>query len=252
MDTTLLKQAGLTDGEARAYLALLGLGPSTTGPIVKQSGITKSIIYRILYRLEQKGLVSHVVKEKTMHYQAASPSSLLEYIEKREAELGESRKRMEEYLPKLLDMQKTAKASEAQVYFGFRGMISAHENTYLRLSKGEEYFYLGVPQEQPKHYHAYWQRDHMRRVKAGIKCRLLFHPKTGGKVLENRNAYPGCDARYMPLEINTPVWIMGYKDVTMISMVSSDPITVEIVNQEIANSFRKYFEEFWEQSRKQK
>ena len=37
----MLSQAGLTDGESRAYLALLELGPSTTGPIVDRSGVSR-------------------------------------------------------------------------------------------------------------------------------------------------------------------------------------------------------------------
>jgi len=60
-----LKQIGLTDGEARAYFALLEIGPSTVGPIVARSNIAYSRIYEVLNRLIEKGLVSFVSKEKT-------------------------------------------------------------------------------------------------------------------------------------------------------------------------------------------
>jgi len=247
-----LSEAGLTEGEAKVYLALLELGPSTTGPIVKKSGVARSIVYQILERLSQKGLVSHVVKEKTQHFQAAQPDGLMEYIEGRQKQLEESKKKLEAILPKLSAMQLAAKESEVQVFFGFRGMISVHEHTYQKLKKGEGYFFFGIPQEQPKHYHSYWQQDHLRRVKTGIRCQLLFHPKTSKEVLKNRNAYTGCDARYMPLEVNTPAWFMGYKNVGVIGFASSNPITIEIVNREVADSFRAYFEEFWKGSRKLK
>ena len=39
MDTFALKEAGLTDGEIKVYLALLELGSSTTGPVIEKSGI---------------------------------------------------------------------------------------------------------------------------------------------------------------------------------------------------------------------
>ena len=248
--TSRLEGAGLTEGESKVHLALLELGPSTSGPIVEKSGVARSIVYLILGRLSQKGLVSHVVKEKTQHFQAAQPDGLMEYIEGQQKQLEESKRKLEEILPKLSALQKSAKESEVQAFFGFRGMISVHEHTYQKLAKGEEYFFFGIPQEQPRHYHAYWQRDHMRRAKAGIRCKLLFHPKTPKEVLENRNSYAGCDARHMPIDVNTPAWFMGYKNVAVIGFASENPITVEIVNQEVADSFRSYFEEFWKQSRK--
>ena len=65
MDTSTLREAGLTEGEIKVYLALLELGSSTTGPIVDKSGISRSIIYQILEKLMEKGLVSFITKEKT-------------------------------------------------------------------------------------------------------------------------------------------------------------------------------------------
>ncbi len=245
-----LVEAGLTEGEARVYLALLEIGASTSGPIVEKSGVARSIIYQILERLAQKGLVSHTIKEKTKYFQAAQPDSILEYLEERQKKLEGSKKKLQELLPKLSALASSAKESEVQVFFGFRGMISVHEHTYQKLARGESYFFFGIPQDQPKHYNAYWQQDHLRRVKAGIRCQLLFHPKTPKEVLKNRNAYAGCDARYMPIEINTPAWFMGYKNVGVIGFASSNPITIEIVNKEVADSFRAYFEEFWKGSKR--
>ncbi len=147
------------------------------------------------------------------------------------------------YLWKTLD-------SIVKVYYGFKGVMAVHEHTYEKLGRGEEYVSFGIPQTQPKSFHSYWQRDHMRRAKAGIKCRLLFHPGAPDSVLANRNSYPGCTARRMPLGVNTPAWIQSYKDVTYLSIVSaSNPITIEITNQDIANSFKTYFEEFWSKAK---
>tara|TARA_Y100000310_G_C20656794_1_gene802391 strand:- start:57 stop:815 length:759 start_codon:yes stop_codon:yes gene_type:complete len=249
MDISAIKEAGLTEGEAKVYLALLGLGPSTTGPIIEKSGVAKSIIYQLLEKLLQKGLVSYIIKEKTKYFQAAEPNKLIDYIEEREKELLDNKKKVEDILPQLILKQKEAKQSEAKIFEGFRGMITVHEHTYQKLKRGEEYFFLGIAPEQPKHFHAYWQRDHLRRTKAGIKCKLLFHSKTDPEILKNRNSYKLCDARYMPIAINTPAWFMGYKDVAVIGFPSSKPITLEIVNKEIADSFKAYFNEFWKKTK---
>lgn len=249
MDMIPLREAGMTDGEIKVYMALLEAGSSTTGSIVEKSGVSRSIVQQILEKLIKKGLSSYVTKEKTRHYQAAEPSKIIEYIEHRESELSKNKAKVEQILPQLMLMQKSAKQSEVSVYEGFKGAITAHEHIYSKLAKADEYYYMGIPQQQPKHFHAYWQRDHKRRVKAGIKCRLLFNTKTPPEVLINRNSYAGCDARYMSTQMNTPSTIMGYKDVTVISIPSGKPITLEIINAEIAASFKTYFEEFWKQSK---
>src|SRR3989344_740573 len=250
MDVSSLKEAGLTEGEAKVYLALLELGSATTGPIVEKSGVARCIVYELLNKLVQKGLASYVIKEKTKHFQAASPSAILDFLEQRKRKLDENTKKIEELLPKFMALAESAKPAEARVYLGFRGTVAAHENTYKKIGKGEEFVSIGVPATQPEHYHAFWKRDHMRRAKAGIKTRILFHPKADRETLKNRNSYKGCQARYMPFEVNTPVWIMSYKDVRVLFLVSEKrPVAIEVANQEIADSFRAYFEDMWKRSK---
>ncbi len=249
MDYSILKEAGLTDGETKVYVAMLELGPSTTGPIIERSGIARSIIYQILDRLAQKGLVSFIVKEKTKHFQAADPQRILDYLNEREKNIQKTREKVNELLPRLMMLEKSAKPSEVQVFEGYQGMVTVHERTYEKLGRGEEYYYFGIPSEQPPRFHTYWQRDHRRRIKAGINCRLLYNQSTPLGVLANRNKYAGCEARYMTTGVTTPSWIMGYKDTTVIGIPSGRSISIEIVNQEIADSFRNYFDEFWRLSK---
>jgi predicted transcriptional regulator len=245
MDISSLKEAGLTDGEIKVYLALLELGPSTTGPIIKKSGIARSIIYEILERLLEKGLISYIVKEKTKHYQAAEPGKILEYIDERDKRLHENKRKVGDMLPKLLALTESSKGSSAQIYEGFRGIRTVHEHTYLKLKRGEEYVTWGIAPLQTGEYHAYWQKDHVRRNRAGIRCKLLFNQGTEAEILKNRNSYKGCDARYMQTKVHTPAWFMTYKDVAVIVLQKGKGIAIEITNQEIADSFKAYFEEFW-------
>ena len=252
MDMSSLKEAGLTDGETKVYMALLELGASTTGPVIKKSGIARSIIYEILERLLEKGLISYIVKEKTKHYRAAEPGKILEYIDERDKRLHENKQKVEKMLPGLAALTESAKGSAAQIYEGFKGIQTAHEHLYLKLKRGEEYVTLGISPFQEDKYHAYWQRDHVRRAKAGIKCRLLFNKGTDPAILRNRNSYKGCDARYMPTPIQTPAWTMVYRDTMVTVLQSKKGMAVEIVNQEIADSFRAYFEDFWKKTSNKK
>lgn len=249
MDLSSLKEAGLTEGEIKVYVALLEIGLSTSGPIIEKSGIARSIIYQILEKLMQKGLVSQITKEKTHFYQAAQPTKILDYIEERKNKLELNKNIVEKLIPQLLLKQQTTPKSETNMYFGFKGIRTAHEHTYLKLKKGEEYCYLGIPSQQPLEQHLYWQRDHVKCEKTGIRRRLLFNRGTPLEVLKNRNSYKFCEARIMESDVITPASFNIFKDTILIILQVPQAIAVEIINQEIANSFQSYFEEYWKRSK---
>lgn len=246
----LLKEIGLTDGESRVYLALVENGLTTIGPILESSGITKSIIYRILERLIKKGLVSYIIKEKTRYYQATPPVKLLDYVDEKEKSIHDLKKKVQDFLPQLMLKMGESKKSQATIYEGFKGIMAVHDKRFERLHKGDEYYFFGLPAQQPEYYHAYWQRDHQKRASLGIKCRMLYNQKVANSVLKNRNSFKFCDARRMPINIDTPSWILGYKDVTVIGIpLAEKPLAIEIVSQEVAMSFNQYFEWFWNRTK---
>jgi len=247
---SILQKAGLTEGESKVFLALHETGLATIGPILEKSGVNKSVIYRILDRLMNKGIVSYIIKEKIKHYQAAPVSNLLAYIEEQEKSLLETKNQIEDEMPKLLKKLEDKKKSEAIIYQGFKGLITCFENLYNVLKRGEEYYFFGLPADQPAFHESYSQKDHKRRIKSGIRCKLLFNEGVSDTILRSRNKYRGCEARIMPFGINTPSWILVYENVTVIGIqISENPLAIEIVNEETAISFRKYFFEFWKRSR---
>ena len=140
---------------------------------------------------------------------------------------------------------------DVTVTYGADALKKAHEKTYAQLKPGEEYIYLGIPGYQPKKHHEYWKKDHERRVKAKIKCRLLFNKDTNKKILDERNKYEGCDARYMPTDIKTPSYMAIFKNTVMMTLPKKEPLVVEIYNKDIANSFKAYFEAFWKLTKKE-
>ncbi|NOX71107.1 MAG: TrmB family transcriptional regulator [Candidatus Micrarchaeota archaeon] len=245
-----LEQIGLTHGEIKVYLALLELGSTTTGPLTDRSGVSRSKIYNVLERLIQKGLASYIIRGETRFFQAAEPLKIFDYLESKEEEIKKQRRKVSAILPILHKRQMLSeRINKVQVFEGFKGIQTVHEHTYLKLKKGEEYFFLGIPPHQDERYHMYWQKDHKKRIKAGIKCRLLFNFGTDSKILINRNSFEGVDARMMPIPIETPSMILGYKDVTAIIIESGNGMAIEIINQEVADSFRRYFDVFWKMTK---
>jgi HTH-type transcriptional regulator, sugar sensing transcriptional regulator len=249
MNKEVFKQIGFTEGETKVYLALLNLGETTVGPIIKESGISRSKVYEVLEKLMKKGIVSYILREKTKYFQAAQPSKIKDYLEEKEKEFQKQKIEFEKVLPELeLKQEKSEKT--AQIFSGFRGIQTVHEHLFSKLEKGEEYVYMGIPSLQSEKYLIYWDRMHKRRINEGITCRLLFNQGTDKKHLTKRNKQKGCEARYMSIPIKTPSWFMIYKDTVVIGLPSDDEMAIEIINSKVADSFKEYFEAFWKLSKK--
>jgi DNA-binding MarR family transcriptional regulator len=249
IEAMLIKEAGLTEGEAKVYLAMLKLGSSTAGPIIESSGVANSIIYRLLNSLIEKGLVSYIIKDKTKHFQAEEPQKILEYIDERKQKLEQSRDKINEILPQLIPLSKPGGESCVRLYQGFKGFQNAYAHYRTKLKKGEEVYTWGIYPIQLARFHQYWQKDHKIREKLGIKVKLLFNKGTDPEIMRNRNSYKGSEARIMPTDIKTPAWFMVYKDVSLILVQSTTPIVVEIINQDIADTFKAYFDDFWRKTK---
>lgn len=254
-----IQQAGLTEGEAKVYLALLKLGSSTSGPIIEESGVANSIIYRILNSLIEKGLVSYITKEKTKYFTAANPQRIIDYIEEKKEKLDEDKFSIEKILPQLISMDKQDTETSVQIFEGYKGFLTAWEMCYTKLRKGDEYHGFSVYPEQEERYHTYWKKDHKKREKAGFKAKVLFNKGTDKEVLKNRNSYWGSEARYMPIDIKTPAWFVVYKNIIIISLQTrkfeddgtlvKKPLSIVITNQEIADTFEAYFQDYWKRSK---
>ena len=94
----MLEDLGLTNAEAKIYLALLQEGQSKTGKIIDVTKMQSSTVYHVLGSLIEKGLVSYILIGKIKYYQAESPESFLFFLD-------EKKRKLEESLPRLKDIE---------------------------------------------------------------------------------------------------------------------------------------------------
>ncbi|MGB9633545.1 MAG: TrmB family transcriptional regulator [Chloroflexaceae bacterium] len=84
-----LAALGLTEYEAKVYLALLSEHPATGYQISKSSGVPRSMVYEALGRLEGRGAVLKSEEEKATLYRPVSPAVLLDRYEREARERAE-------------------------------------------------------------------------------------------------------------------------------------------------------------------
>ncbi|HTX44539.1 MAG TPA: helix-turn-helix domain-containing protein, partial [Methanocella sp.] len=74
-----LKRLGLTEYEAKAYMALNLIGAGTVSDIHLSSGVPRSAVYGALTKLEEKGLID-VEQSKPMRYRSVAPAKAIERL----------------------------------------------------------------------------------------------------------------------------------------------------------------------------
>ena len=115
MDTEILSDIGLTNAEIKIYMALLELGTSTAGPVIKKTGLQNSVVHSTLPKLAEKGFVSFIKRGGVKEYSASDPETILKFIKEKEA-------RFKQLLPELKAKQKLKAKQEAEVFQGFKGL----------------------------------------------------------------------------------------------------------------------------------
>ena len=241
-----LVKAGLTEGESKVYLALLALGPSTTGSIVGRSGVAYSNVYEILRRLMNKGLASFVVKNKTKHFQAANPANLLELLEKKENDIERQREALARLLPRLKAMQEEKPEQEAEIFIGIKGLRTA----YLKLRSGHDksewlFFYIHQKEyadESDKFYASIskWFR------KSGQRMRGISNMQYRGSKHIKKSKF--MEVRYAGFPIPANIDICD--DEILIVSWGASPVAFLIKSKEIAASLKEYFEDAWKMAEK--
>ncbi|MBI4143657.1 hypothetical protein HY486_00220 [Candidatus Woesearchaeota archaeon] len=245
-----LKRIGLTDGEIKVYLALLELGASSTGKIIKISGISGSKVYEILDRLANKGLVNFTTKNGVKYFEDASPERILEYLEERERNIRLDKINIQKILPELILKQKAAPKTEVKVYTGWEGMKTVNEDIIASLKKGEEWLSMGLT-AQPESWEIYFTKKQQERANKGISHKHLLNEKY--KALhKQRRLIAHTEFRFLPKALEMPISTEIYKNkLAIFILLKEAPTTIVIESNVVAESFKKYFYLLWATAKKQ-
>jgi len=235
----ILEELGLSDAEAKVYLALLETGSTLAGPIIKKTGLHRGTTYQILQRLKEKGLVSSIIKGRKQYFEPASPDRLMDVLRERQDKL-------QGILPALnqkLDASK--EKQEITVYYGVKGIRSAMDKMLEELNNYGEYFDFGVSGMFRKVMGAYWDLWQKKKRKYNIKSKVIFTEELKKKNPELLKDYYG-QARFHPEEYPSITDTMIYKDtVLLLIWTAKPPVVIVIKNKDNAESYKNQFKLMW-------
>ncbi len=238
-----LTKLGLTDGEAKVYIALLKLQSSTVGPIVKESNIAYSNIYDVLDRLSDKGLVSYVTKNKTKYFQTTEPYQLEEYLEKKSKEIKNQKQKLSKIMPELIFLnQKTDDKLDAEIFIGYKGVKTAFAKLVEGYEEGEYvFFYQNYDEAQEKQVDMFFISLLSILYKPGIKFKGVSDHSYKNSIFLKKANY--VEMRFVDFPIIGNIDICNGK--VLITTWGKVPSSFLIHSKEIAENLTNYFNFVW-------
>ena len=227
-----LQELGLKRRESLCYTALLELGSSKIGAIVKKTGIPSSKIYEILDKLIKRGLVSYVKIGKIKHYQASDPKTLLNYID-------EKKKKVEEVLPQLLLKQKLSKKRSVEMFEGQKALFSLFTNLIKDAKAKEQYLIFSINEENKNDAaNLFFKNLAARRKEKKLDVRLLKNMK-----YYKKEKHTKLKLKYT--EFNLPQGITIFRNTVIILSWVESPIAIKVESEIISNQLREFFLDLW-------
>jgi sugar-specific transcriptional regulator TrmB len=244
-----LQKLGLSEKEAKVYLASLELGPSVVQLIARKAGVNRATTYVMIESLIKKGLMSSFEKGKKRFFTAEPPEQLLAILRKQESEIKEKEKSLEELLPELRALFAGAEEKPRVRFFeGLEG-LKALQNDILnsKFSSLEEFVAL----DECYRILPPGEKDHRQKIAEKTKdipVRVIY-TTSKGKILPQFEGKR--ERRFVPLEkfpFTTEINIYGSK--VAIASCKGKVIGVIIENKDIADALRAFFNLAWEAAEK--
>ena len=235
---SLLEDIGFSKGEAVVYLALLRLGPSMSGNIIKTTSMQSSVVHNCLNTLINKGFVRYILQGAFKRYAAIDPALIEKFIASKQEQFRRA-------LPQLLHLQSSTSAiPTAAVYEGIKGMITATHDMLESSKKGQSYkFFAFALKNQTKEILSMCEKIDLVKKEKGVKifgiaennCREALRGYSHSKIKFTRQK--------IPQAMNI------YQDKVLIMSGSEKPVGILITSKEIAHQYHSLWDALWETAR---
>lgn len=165
-----LASLGLSDKEASIYLALLEVGTGPVSQIAKRAKISRTNVYSILSRLQEKHLISPSREKPRQEWSANSPELLTLFLEEKVQKNKDRLTVAKKIIPELKTITNSDTKPKVKFYEGISGLEEVCNQT---LESSEEMLAM-VPFENlestlPNYFPEYFKK----RAARGIKIKTI-------------------------------------------------------------------------------
>lgn len=242
-----LENLGLSEKEAKVYLALLELGQSSAYKVAQKAGVKKPTTYVLLDDLMKKELVLKLPGAKKQMFVAKSPEDFFSIAQGR-VNLATS------LLPEIMSSMQGKNKVQTIYYEGIDGFKQANWHK-MKENSGKELigFYASVENLNKEMLDISWQwADDLKKNNISVRGFVPIH-ETLGDYRKADKEY-NREMRVLPLEeysAETSLDVLG-NFVRIIDLTKDSPQAVIIENERTAKMVRQIFEMLWKLTEKNK
>lgn len=234
----ILEEIGLTKTEALTYERLLQLGECPVGTLQKSLNSHPQVVYRTIENLIKKGLVISITKKNKKHVAAEHPKKL-EQLEREKME------RLKDGLPDLIRLMTPPKHTLVKTSMGTEAIQAFRQRAINELKRNETLMIIGGSGD--RFYSVMGQKyDEIedKRMKKKIHKKLIAFSSEKEKFKsDSHRLYT--EFRFFDSYYPTTSSVNIYHNTVGIIIWAAEPILIQITNEEVALSYRNYFEEMW-------
>lgn len=253
MSLSFLQNLDLTKNEVDLYERLLKLGEVPAQALIKESKLKRPTVYKSVYSLEEKGLVSQRKIYKKIHFQAAPPAKLLEIADSKYDNLNRTKENLQALLPQLSsDYILSTEKPIVRMYEGLEGL----KEIYLDILKEKQPGFSILQTDDMDPFLDNWIINYFtpRRIRAKMPLKMIYASK-----VKNKTHFKKKDIAYrrfskvVPIDLfpfQHEVTIYGNKVAFIHYKKSSNLIGVVINHPFFAQTLKGWFNLAWEGAEK--
>lgn len=242
-----LQQLGLSEKEAKVYLASLELGSSSVQEIAHKAGINRPTAYFQIELLIKKGLMSSVTKGKKRYFSAESPEQLIRLLDIQEKEVKSKRDSFQKFLPeleKIFDLSE--EKPKVRFFEGIEGFEAMQADILKTKRKTLE---VVIPIDEVEKVFRAYPEFSKKRKSAAVPVRTIYTSQKKNGLSSKEDLI---ERRFVPIEkfpFSAEIDIYSDDKVAIFSM-KNKLVGVIIENNEIVNTLRLIFNLAWEAAEK--
>jgi sugar-specific transcriptional regulator TrmB len=239
-----LQQIGLSEKEAKVYLATLTLGKATAQEIAKKCDLKRPTTYFTIDVLMKKGLMSSVYEGKKQFFMAENPDRLVDVFEARQAEIRRQGEKLKKLIPDLKQLRpKTDGGPVVKYYTGKEGALSMAKSLATLADKRGVWIMYPYDTVQSLYTPEELEKINFRRVNRQVYGHALYTAEhetlaedefSKRHKIENTNKFP------------VTADIAVYGDIVRLTSFDKDVLGVMIEDPSIAETVRTLFKFAWE------
>lgn len=238
-----LQELGLTKNDACVYQALLELGLTQAGAIIKATKLHRMLVYNALESLTNQGLATAVHKNKVRLFQPTDPGVLLE----RTKQTHELAKALIPDLRRLL--QNKNNVVDIRTLVGHEGFITNLEQVIDSAAgqKNKTIHIIGGAKDTDFYrtvgswYATYTELLEIHTIKKQLLAPASYSSSFRKKFAVERNS----ELRTMPQGLTSPTYTRITQEMVTIEMYEPQIIIIQIRNRIIAQGYLDSFELLW-------